>query len=76
MNIVTQVQLNLYTYLAAEFISSVAIYNAVRRVGTVMQIMHSLKYYYWAANPEERSGVTPRGLGESISISICICICI
>ncbi|KAJ8271849.1 hypothetical protein COCON_G00107080 [Conger conger] len=57
-----KVQQTLYTYLAAEFISSVAIYNAVRRVGTVMQIMNSLKYYYWAVNPEKRSGVTPRGL--------------
>ena len=65
---VTQVQQALYTYLAAEFISSVAIYTTVRRVGMVMQIMHSLKYYYWAVNPEDRSGVTPRGLGESICI--------
>ncbi|KAJ8281129.1 hypothetical protein GJAV_G00063860 [Gymnothorax javanicus] len=57
-----KVQLTLYTYLATEFISSLAIYNAVRRVGTVMQIMHSLKYYYWVVNPEEQSGVKPSGL--------------
>ncbi|XP_035272744.1 lipopolysaccharide-responsive and beige-like anchor protein isoform X2 [Anguilla anguilla] len=57
-----KVQQTLYTYLATEFVSSVAVYSAVRRVGTVVQIMHTLKYYYWAANPQERSGVTPRGL--------------
>lgn len=61
-----QVQLNLYTYLATEFISTVTIYNAIRRVGTVLQIMHTLKYYYWVVNPQDRSGVVPKGLGESV----------
>lgn len=60
-----QVQLTLYTYLATEFISTVTIYNAIRRVGTVLQIMHTLKYYYWVINPQDRSGVVPKGLGES-----------
>lgn len=59
-----QVQLTLYTYLATEFISTVTIYNAIRRVGTVLQIMHTLKYYYWVINPQDRSGVIPKGLGE------------
>lgn len=59
-----QVQLTLYTYLATEFISTVTIYNAIRRVGTVLQIMHTLKYYYWVVNPQDRSGVIPKGLGE------------
>ena len=60
-----QVQLNLYTYLSTEFISTVTIYNAIRRVGTVLQVMHTLKYYYWVTNPQDRSGVTPKGLGET-----------
>ncbi|XP_036372416.1 lipopolysaccharide-responsive and beige-like anchor protein [Megalops cyprinoides] len=57
-----KVQLMLYTYLATEFISTMAIYNAIPRVGTVLQVMHSLKYFYWVVNPEDCSGVAPRGL--------------
>ncbi|XP_054634078.1 lipopolysaccharide-responsive and beige-like anchor protein isoform X2 [Dunckerocampus dactyliophorus] len=57
-----KVQLTLYTYLATEFISTVTIYNAIRRVGTVLQVMHTLKYYYWVVNPQDRSGVAPKGL--------------
>ncbi|XP_072418071.1 lipopolysaccharide-responsive and beige-like anchor protein isoform X1 [Chiloscyllium punctatum] len=57
-----KVQLQLYTYLSTEFISTATIYNAVRRVGTVLQIMHTLKYYYWVVNPQDRSGVVPKGL--------------
>ncbi|XP_072240986.1 lipopolysaccharide-responsive and beige-like anchor protein isoform X2 [Leuresthes tenuis] len=57
-----KVQLTLYTYLATEFISTVTIYNAIRRVGTVLQVMHTLKYYYWVTNPQDRSGVIPKGL--------------
>ncbi|XP_030643537.1 lipopolysaccharide-responsive and beige-like anchor protein [Chanos chanos] len=57
-----KVQLILYTYLATEFISTVTIYNAIRRVGTVLQVMHTLKYYYWVVNPQDRSGITPKGL--------------
>ncbi|XP_077575855.1 lipopolysaccharide-responsive and beige-like anchor protein isoform X2 [Stigmatopora nigra] len=57
-----KVQMNLYTYLATEFISTVNIYNAIRRVGTVLQVMHTLKYYYWVVNPQDRSGVVPKGL--------------
>ncbi|RXM34315.1 Lipopolysaccharide-responsive and beige-like anchor protein [Acipenser ruthenus] len=57
-----KVQLQLYTYLSTEFISTVTIYNAIRRVGTVLQVMHTLKYFYWVVNPLDRSGVTPKGL--------------
>ncbi|XP_070768829.1 lipopolysaccharide-responsive and beige-like anchor protein [Enoplosus armatus] len=57
-----KVQLTLYTYLATEFISTVTIYNTIRRVGTVLQVMHTLKYYYWVINPQDRSGVMPKGL--------------
>ncbi|XP_063739788.1 lipopolysaccharide-responsive and beige-like anchor protein isoform X2 [Eleginops maclovinus] len=57
-----KVQLTLYTYLATEFISTVTIYNTIRRVGTVLQVMHTLKYYYWVINPQDRSGVVPKGI--------------
>lgn len=62
-----QVQLVLYTYLATEFISTVTIYNTIRRVSTVLQVMHTLKYYYWVVNPQDRSGVLPKGLGNKQS---------
>lgn len=61
-----QVQLSLYTYLSAEFIGTATIYNTIRRVGTVLQLMHSLKYYYWAVSPADSSGIAPKGLGEHI----------
>ncbi|KAM7143631.1 lipopolysaccharide-responsive and beige-like anchor protein isoform 3-T3 [Molossus nigricans] len=57
-----KVQLTLYAYLSTEFIGTVNIYNTIRRVGTVLLIMHALKYYYWAVHPQDRSGVTPKGL--------------
>ncbi|ELK25368.1 Lipopolysaccharide-responsive and beige-like anchor protein [Myotis davidii] len=57
-----KVQLTLYTYLSTEFIGTVNIYNTIRRVGTVLLIMHTLKYYYWAVNPQDRSGIIPKGL--------------
>ncbi|XP_053279356.1 neurobeachin isoform X2 [Pleuronectes platessa] len=57
-----KVQLSLYTYLSSEFIGTATIYNTIRRVGTVLQLMHSLKYYYWAVNPADSSGLTPKGL--------------
>ncbi|XP_027854971.1 neurobeachin isoform X4 [Xiphophorus couchianus] len=57
-----KVQLSLYTYLSAEFIGTATIYNTIRRVGTVLQLMHMLKYYYWASNPADSSGITPKGL--------------
>uniref|UniRef100_A0A8D0HED5 LPS responsive beige-like anchor protein n=1 Tax=Sphenodon punctatus TaxID=8508 RepID=A0A8D0HED5_SPHPU len=57
-----KVQLILYTYLSTEFICTVNIYNAIRRVGTVLLAMHALKYYYWAINPQDRSGIIPKGL--------------
>ncbi|XP_069046259.1 neurobeachin isoform X3 [Lepisosteus oculatus] len=58
-----KVQLSLYTYLSAEFIGTATIYSTIRRVGTVLQLMHTLKYYYWAINPVDSSGITPKGLG-------------
>uniref|UniRef100_A0A667Y7U5 Neurobeachin n=1 Tax=Myripristis murdjan TaxID=586833 RepID=A0A667Y7U5_9TELE len=57
-----KVQLSLYTYLSAEFIGTATIYTTIRRVGTVLQLMHTLKYYYWAINPADSSGIVPKGL--------------
>uniref|UniRef100_A0A7N8XMH7 Neurobeachin n=1 Tax=Mastacembelus armatus TaxID=205130 RepID=A0A7N8XMH7_9TELE len=57
-----KVQLSLYTYLSAEFIGTATIYSTIRRVGTVLQVMHTLKYYYWAVNPADSSGIMPKGL--------------
>ncbi|XP_075956980.1 neurobeachin isoform X3 [Anarhichas minor] len=57
-----KVQLSLYTYLSAEFIGTSTIYNTIRRVGTVLQLMHTLKYYHWAVNPADSSGIAPKGL--------------
>lgn len=57
-----KVQLALYTYMSTDFISTVNIYNAVRRIGTVLLVMHTLKYFYWIVNPQDRSGIVPKGL--------------
>ncbi|XP_061607927.1 neurobeachin a isoform X4 [Phyllopteryx taeniolatus] len=57
-----KVQLSLYTYLSSEFIGTATIYTTIRRVGTVLQLMHTLKYYYWAVNPLDCSAITPKGL--------------
>uniref|UniRef100_A0A8C7DZ62 LPS responsive beige-like anchor protein n=1 Tax=Naja naja TaxID=35670 RepID=A0A8C7DZ62_NAJNA len=74
-----KVQLMLYTYLSTEFIGIANIYNAIRRVGTVLLAMHTLKYYYWVVNPQNRSGITPKGLDgprpnqkEIISLRACL----
>lgn len=60
------VQARLYSYLATEFLSDTQIYSNVRRVSTVLQTVHTLKYYYWVVNPRAKSGITPKGLGEFI----------
>ncbi|KAJ7394967.1 hypothetical protein BTVI_159220 [Pitangus sulphuratus] len=62
IHIPAQAQLTLYTYLSTEFIATVNIYGAIRRVGTVLLVMHTLKYYYWVVNPQDRSGITPKGV--------------
>lgn len=56
------VQTKLYTYLATEFLGDAQIYSNVRRVSTVLQTMHTLKYYYWIVNPRDKSGINPKGL--------------
>lgn len=56
------VQTKLYTYLATEFLADAQIYSNVRRVSTVLQTMHTLKFFYWVLNPRDKSGINPKGL--------------
>lgn len=58
------VHTRLYSYLATEFLADTQIYSNVRRVSTVLQTIHTLKYYYWVVNPRAKSGITPKGLGK------------
>ena len=60
------VQTKLYSYLATEFLSDTSIYSSVRRVSTVLQTMHTLKYYYWTVDPRELTGIMPKGTGKNI----------
>lgn len=55
-------QARLYSYLATEFLSDTQIYSNVRRVSTVLQTVHTLKFYYWVVNPRAKSGIVPKGL--------------
>ncbi|XP_014250382.1 neurobeachin isoform X2 [Cimex lectularius] len=56
------VHTRLYSYLATEFLADTQIYSNVRRVSTVLQTIHTLKYYYWVVNPRTKSGITPKGI--------------
>ena len=52
------VQTKLYSYLATDFLSDTKIYSNVRRVSTVLQTMHTLKYYYWIVDPSDKTGIS------------------
>ncbi|CDW59324.1 Putative neurobeachin homolog [Trichuris trichiura] len=41
----------LYGYLATDFFNGAKIFNSMRRVTTVMQLLHALKFYYWVTDP-------------------------
>ncbi|XP_028036907.1 neurobeachin isoform X7 [Bombyx mandarina] len=56
------VQARLYCYLATDFLADAHIYGSVRRVSTVLQTVHTLKFYYWVVNPRAKSGIAPKGL--------------
>ncbi|KRZ11495.1 putative neurobeachin -like protein [Trichinella zimbabwensis] len=56
-----KVQTRLYQYLATDFYDKAKIFNPVRRVTTVMQLLHSLKFYYWVTDPRRRSGIDGKG---------------
>ncbi len=46
--------------------SDTKIYSNVRRVSTVLQTMHTLKFFYWIVDPHELSGINPKGKGNLI----------
>ncbi|CAH1776878.1 unnamed protein product [Owenia fusiformis] len=56
-----EVQTKLYAFLATEFVNDAHIFNNIRRVSSVLQTIHTLKYYYWVVNPKDRSGILPKG---------------
>ncbi|XP_063831784.1 neurobeachin-like [Ostrinia nubilalis] len=56
------VQARLYCYLATDFLADAHIYGSVRRVSTVLQTVHTLKFYYWVVNPRSKSGISPKGM--------------
>ncbi|OUC41076.1 hypothetical protein D917_03649 [Trichinella nativa] len=56
-----RVQTRLYQYLATDFYDKAKIFNPVRRVTTIMQLLHSLKFYYWVTDPRRRSGIDGKG---------------
>ena len=74
-----KLQLRLYCYLATEFLSgtnnpgtttgnnansnSGIIFSEVRRISTVLQLLHSLKYYYWLA---EEKGIQVKAKDPSL----------
>ncbi|VVC86512.1 unnamed protein product [Leptidea sinapis] len=60
------VQARLYCYLATDFLADAHVYGSVRRVSTVLQTVHTLKYYYWIVNPRARSGIAPKGLESQL----------
>ena len=60
------VQTKLYAYLATDFLADTQIYSNVRRVSTVLQTMHTLKYYYWIVDPRDVTGIVPKGTGNFI----------
>lgn len=64
-----QVQIRLYSYLSTEFLPDTQIYSNVRRVSTVLQTMHTLKYYYWVVNPRHKSGIIPKAIGTNFSLN-------
>ncbi len=62
-----QVQIRLYSYLSTEFLPDTQIYSNVRRVSTVLQTMHTIKYYYWVVNPRQKSGIIPKAIGQRLN---------
>ena len=57
-----EVQTKLYSYLATEFVNDLNIYVNIRRISAVIQTVHALKYYYWVADPRNRSGYEPKSI--------------
>ena len=59
-------QAKLFKYLATVFIEDANIYNTIRRVTSVITTLHTIKYFYWIVNPADRSGIAPKGVGNSL----------
>ena len=59
-----KVQIKLFTFLSTDFALNCPLFklSRIRRVSTVLQLLHMLKYYYWVTNPLARSGVSPKGM--------------
>jgi hypothetical protein len=47
--------MRLYTYLATEFVTYNEIYHSIQPISGIIQTLHTLKYFYWIANPNSRS---------------------
>ena len=58
-----QIQITLFTYLSTDFALNCPLFklSRIRRVSTVLQLLHMLKFYYWVTNPQAKSGVAPKG---------------
>ena len=61
------IQVQLFTYLSTDFSLNCPLFklSRVRRVSTVLQLLHMLKYHYWVTNPQAKSGVVARGLDSA-----------
>lgn len=59
-----KVQQRLYSALAGEFLGHAGFAASLRRTSTILQATHALKFYYWLADPADRSGFKPRGTGS------------
>ncbi|VDO97897.1 unnamed protein product [Soboliphyme baturini] len=58
-----QLQVRLFYYLSTDFAENAPIFNGVRKVTTIMQLLHALKFYYWILDPRDRSGILPKCSG-------------
>uniref|UniRef100_A0A914C7G9 Neurobeachin n=1 Tax=Acrobeloides nanus TaxID=290746 RepID=A0A914C7G9_9BILA len=46
------IQIRLYSFLANDFFANASFLSIVRRTSTVIELMHTLKTYYWLAPPK------------------------
>ena len=61
------IQVRLFTYLSTDFALNCPLFklSRIRRVSTVLQLLHMLKFYYWVSSPQAKSGVSPKGVEGS-----------
>ena len=53
-------QVQLYQYMASDFLANANFPQILRRVPTVIEMMHSLKHYYYVIEPKTPSQYTVR----------------